>query len=166
MGDALDDKTDIGPLAAQRQQILLKEQVQDAIDKGATIVSGGKEPENLQGAYYEPTIITDVTPDMRVWNEEVFGPVLPIVKFKTYEDAIEKANDTEYGLGATIFTEDKTLVRKATHDIQSGMVKVNNTAYSRPENPFGGVKNSGIGRENGTYGFEDVTQIKVVSREK
>ena len=166
VGDAMNEDTDIGPLAAQRQLNLLKEQVQDAVEKGATIVCGGKEPDGLSGAYFEPTIITDVTPDMRVWNEEVFGPVLPIVKFSTYEQAIEQANDTEYGLGATIFTEDKDLVARATIDIKSGMIKVNQTAYSRPENPFGGVKHSGMGRENGTYGFEDVTQIKVIATEK
>ena len=166
VGDAMDEDTDIGPLAAQRQLNLLKEQVQDAVAKGATIICGGHEPAELNGAYFEPTIITDVTPDMRVWNEEVFGPVLPVVKFSTYEEAIEKANDTPYGLGATIFTEDKDIVARATKDIQSGMIKVNQTAYSRPENPFGGVKHSGMGRENGTYGFEDVTQIKVIATEK
>ena len=122
--------------------------------------------KNLDGAYFEPTIITNITPDMRVWNEEVFGPVLPVASFSLYEEAIEKANDTEYGLGATIFTESNDVVARATRDIQSGMVKVNATAYSRPENPFGGVKNSGMGRENGTYGFEDVTQIKVIATEK
>lgn len=166
VGDAMDGDTDIGPLAAERQLVLLKEQVQDAIDKGATIVCGGKTPEGLDGAYFEPTIITGVTPDMRVWHEEVFGPVLPIVSFSTYDEAIGMANDTEYGLGATIFTEDKDIVAKATKDIQAGMVKVNATAYSRPENPFGGMKHSGMGRENGTYGFEDVTQIKVIATEK
>ncbi|MBL4588660.1 MAG: aldehyde dehydrogenase family protein, partial [Alphaproteobacteria bacterium] len=82
------------------------------------------------------------------------------------EEAIEKANDTPYGLGATIFTQDKNIVTRATNYIQSGMIKVNQTAYSRPENPFGGVKHSGMGRENGTYGFEDVTQIKVIATEK
>ena len=103
---------------------------------------------------------------MRVWHEEVFGPVLPIITFSTYEEGIEKANDTEYGLGATIFTEDTEIVTRATRDIQSGMIKVNSTGFSRPENPFGGVKKSGIGRENGTYGFKDVTQIKVIATEK
>ena len=166
VGDAMDEDTDIGPLAAQRQLDLLKEQVQDAIDKGATIITGGKEPVGLEGAYFEPTILTNVTEDMRVWHEEVFGPVLPIVTFKTYEEAIAKANDTEYGLGATIFTEDRSIVARATNDIQSGMVKVNQTAYSRPENPFGGVKKSGMGRENSFAGFEDVTQIKVIATEK
>lgn len=166
IGDAMAEGTDVGPLAAERQLELLKVQVQDAVDKGATIVCGGKSPENLDGAYFEPTIITNITPDMRVWNEEVFGPVLPVASFSLYEEAIEKANDTEYGLGATIFTESNDVVARATRDIQSGMVKVNATAYSRPENPFGGVKNSGMGRENGTYGFEDVTQIKVIATEK
>ncbi len=166
VGNAMDEDTDIGPLVAQRQLTLLKEQLQDAVQKGATLVCGGKEPDHLKGAYFEPTLLINITPDMRVWHEEIFGPVLPIVKFSTYEEAIEKANDTEYGLGAAIFTEDKSIVARAVHDIQSGMIKVNQTAYSRPENPFGGVKKSGLGRENGTYGFQDVTQIKVVATEK
>ncbi len=166
IGDALNEETDIGPLAAKRQQKLLIEQVEDAVAKGAKIVCGGAVPEGLTGAYYEPTLLTNITPDMRVWHEEVFGPVLPIVSFSTYEEAIEKANDTIYGLGSSIFTTDKTLAAKATKDIKAGMVRVNETHYSKPENPFGGTKLSGIGRENGKMGFDDVTYTKITAREK
>lgn len=166
VGDALDENTDIGPLAAKRQQKLLIEQVEDALNKGAKVVCGGKVPPKLKGAYYEPTILTDVTIDMRVWTEEVFGPVLPVVSFATYEEAIEKANDTIYGLGSSVFTTDKELARKAIGDIKAGMVRVNETHYSKPANPFGGTKLSGIGRENSNAGFDDVTYIKITAREK
>ncbi len=166
LGNALEEDTDIGPLAAKRQQELLIEQVQDAKDKGANIICGGFVPENLKGAYYAPTILTDVTPDMRIWHEEVFGPVLPIVTFKSYDEAIEKANDTIYGLGASVFTRDKTIARQATTDIKSGMCRVNSAHFSKPENPFGGTKLSGIGRENGMIGFDDVTYTRITAYDK
>jgi acyl-CoA reductase-like NAD-dependent aldehyde dehydrogenase len=166
IGDPLDEQTDIGPLAAKRQLDLLKEQVEDARSKGATIASYNKDLSHLSGAFYKPTIITEVTPDMRVWHEEVFGPVLAVVKFSNYDGAIQKANDTIYGLGASVFTKDKELGKQASKDIKAGMVKVNQTTYSKPSNPFGGCKFSGIGRENGKYGFHDVTQIKVVALDK
>jgi len=96
VGDALDETTDHGPLVAKRQLDLLKEQVQDALDKNAQVFFGGKEPEGLQGAYYEPTVLTNITFDMRIWKEEVFGPVLPVVTFRTEDEAIKLANDTVY----------------------------------------------------------------------
>lgn len=166
VGDPLNEATTMGPLAAERQLVLLKEQVEEARAKGATILCGGKEPEGLNGAFYEPTIITDVTPDMRIWHEEVFGPVLAVRTFKTYKEAIELANDTIYGLGSNVFTEDKALAQKAIGDIKAGMVRVNRTQYGRPCNPFGGTKLSGMGRENGALGFHDVTQAKIVACEK
>jgi acyl-CoA reductase-like NAD-dependent aldehyde dehydrogenase len=166
VGDSLDESTDIGPLATKRQLETLKPQVQDALDKGAKLICGGKEPSDLVGAYYEPTIITDITDDMKLWQEEVFGPVLAVGTFKTYEEAIQLANDTLYGLGSGVYTEDKSLAMRAAKDIKAGMVKINQTAYSRPENPFGGYKLSGLGRENGSFGFDDVTQVKVIAREK
>ena len=166
VGDPMEEDTDIGPLAAERQLELLETQMHDALKKGAILHCGGKRPDNLSGAYYEPTILSNITEDMQVWHEEVFGPVLAVKPFKTYEEAIELANDTIYGLGAGVFTEDKELALKASLDIQSGMVKTNLTTYGRPGNPFGGYKLSGMGRENGTYGFEDAVQIKVIATEK
>lgn len=166
VGDALDEKTDIGPLVAKRQLGVLKEQVQDALDKGAKVVLGGKEPEGLQGAYYEPTVLTNVTFDMRVWKEEVFGPVLPIVTFKTEEEAIQLANDTIYGLGAYVFTKDKERYFRVAKQIQSGLVGQNNALYFSTNTPFGGYKASGNSRTLGTEGFHEVTQTKVISEEK
>ena len=132
----------------------------------AKIICGGQRPAGLNGAYYEPTILTHVTPDMRIWREEVFGPVLPIVSFKTEAEGIAKANDTIYGLSSNIFTEDQDVARRAITALQAGTVRVNGVNAGRPCNSFGGYKRSGLGRENGVYGFHDMTQKKMVARNK
>jgi acyl-CoA reductase-like NAD-dependent aldehyde dehydrogenase len=163
LGDALDESTDHGPLVAERQAVRLAEQVQDAIDRGAKVIRGGKRPTGLKGAYYEPTILTDVSRDMRVWKEETFGPVLPVLAFETEEEAIQLANDTIYGLGAHVFTSDKDCFTCVARQLQSGMVAENCVSYFDPRNPFGGYKQSGMGRENGEAGFHEVTQIKLIS---
>ncbi len=165
LGNALDDDTDLGPLVAERQVLMIEEQVKDAVEKGATIVCGGKRPEGLNGAYYEPTIITGVKPDMRIWNEETFGPVLPIVSFKSVSEALKLANDTQYGLGAHVFTNNEELFNRAASEIKSGIVAQNNVDYFSPESPFGGYKDSGIGRMHGQFGFDEVTQVKLIARE-
>ena len=103
---------------------------------------------------------------MLVWTEEVFGPVLPIITFETYEEAIAMANDTVYGLSGYVFTEDKALALRATSEIKAGCVRANNVDYFKIPSPFGGYKRSGIGRENGRWGFHDVCQVKVIAREK
>ncbi len=166
VGDALDEATNIGPLVAKRQLDLLKAQVQDALDNGAKIVFGGNEPEGLQGAYFEPTVLTDITFEMRVWKEEVFGPVLPVVTFKTDEEAIQLANDTVYGLCDFVFTTDKERYRRVAHQLKAGLVAHNNALFYSPHTPFGGYKKSGNSRTNGIEGFHEVTQIKMISEEK
>ncbi len=166
IGDARDETTDLGPLVAERQVLKIEEQVQDAVDKGAKIVCGGKRPEGLKGAYYEPTILTGITPYMRVWHEETFGPVLPVVTFKTEAEAIELANDTDYGLGAHVFTSNNELFKRVAKQIQSAMVAQNNVNYFNPNSPFGGYKKSGMGRVHGQFGFDEVTQPKLIAREK
>lgn len=166
IGLAIDPTTELGPLVAERQVKALEIQVEDAKSKGAKIVIGGKRSDGLNGAYYEPTLITNVTKEMKVWSEEVFGPVLPVVTFKTEAEAVELANDTKYGLGAFIFTTDKKCMSRVSAKVQSGMVSQNNLSYIKPYDPFGGYKQSGLGREHGKYGFEDVTQVKVVAQEK
>lgn len=166
VGDPEEEDTDIGPLVAKRQLELLESQVDDAVKKGAKVITGGKRPKGLQGAYYEPTVLVNTKPDMRVWQEEVFGPVLPVVSFDTQEQAIELANDTKYGLGAYVFTEDKEKAERVASKIESGMVSINNASYLQPRSPFGGYKESGIGREHGRFGFEELIQVKVVAMEK
>ncbi len=166
IGIAEDKNTEIGPLVAKRQLRLLQGQVKDAILKGAKIITGGKILKDLKGFFHEPTLIVKVNRNMRIWQEEVFGPVLPIVSFKTYDEAIELANDTRYGLGGYIFTEDKQKFERAASEIKTGMVSHNNISYLKPCNPFGGNKDSGFGREHGKYGFHELCRIKIVSMEK
>ncbi len=163
IGEPLDKKTDFGPLVSKKQLLDLTGQVKDAVDKGATVVVGGRTVEYLKGAYYKPTLLTDVTTKMRVWQEEVFGPVLPIVPFKSEEEAVALANDTQYGLGSYIYTGNKKLAQRMASKIEAGMVSVNGANYVLPFNPFGGYKRSGMGREHGKYGLHELCQIKVVA---
>jgi len=163
IGDPSDEKTQIGSLVAKRQLDLLESQVKDAINKGAKIITGGKTPENLKGAFYEPTILTNITKDMCVCTEEVFGPVLPIVTFKTEEEAIELANDTLYGLGSRVYSKDLERARRVASKIEAGTVEINHGSRWLPCNPFGGYKQSGMGREHGIIGFRELCQIKVIS---
>ena len=166
VGNATDEKTEIGPLVSMKQLKTLEEQVKDAVDKGAKIEVGGERIKNLAGSFYKPTILTKIKKNMRVWDEEVFGPVLPIVSFKTEEEAIKLANDTKYGLGSYIYSEDKNKIKRIASKINAGMVSTNNVSYLQPTSPFGGYKESGIGREHGKFGFYELTQVKVVASEK
>jgi len=166
VGDPEERTTDIGPLCARRQLELLESQVEDARAKGATIVAGGKKPDGFKGAYYEPTILTGVTRDMRTWREEVFGPVLPIVTFRTADEAISLAKDTAYGLGGYIFTENKDFAVDVARELGVGMVQINKTTATRACNPFGGRGTSGLGMENGVFGFHDVCRRKLIVRER
>jgi len=164
VGDPLDEKTTIGSLSAKRQLEALELQVEDAKKLGATIVIGGKRPEGLDGAYYMPTLITNTTPDMRVVTEEVFGPVLPVIAFKTEEDAIRIANDTQYGLSAFVYSKDLKRANRIVHALEAGQVSINGCSYFSVNAPFGGYKRSGIGRTKGDIGFLQVTRQKVISR--
>jgi len=166
VGDPEDEKTDIGSLVAKRQLELLESQVNDAVRQGAKVVTGGKRPKNLKGAYYLPTILTNIKRTMRVWKEETFGPVLVIVPFKTEKEAIELANDTTYGLGAQIYTKNKNRAIRVASKVDAGTVEINKASHWLGCNPFGGYKNSGIGREHGKFGFHELSQVKVVSVEK
>jgi len=166
IGDASDEDTEIGPLIAKRQVDLIEAQVQDAINRGAKVELGGAKPEGLLGAYYLPTVLTDVKPDMRVWQEETFGPILPIVAFETEEEAIRMANDTIYGLTAQVITNDNSRFQRVASQLKAGSVGQNRVNTRNPINPFGGYKESGMGRLHGEFGFNEVTQAKVVSAEK
>lgn len=166
IGVATDDKTDIGPLVSKKQLELLEAQINDAKNKGAKFIIGGKQPHGLDGAYYEPTLVINVKNNMRIWNEEVFGPVLPIVTFKKEAEAIELANETKYGLGAYIFTDNSKRFMRVANQIESGMVSQNNLSYVNINNPFTGYKMSGDGREHAIFGFDSVTKIKIITSEK
>jgi succinate-semialdehyde dehydrogenase/glutarate-semialdehyde dehydrogenase len=165
LGDPMLPQFQMGPLVSQKQLEVIERQVDDAVKKGAIVMAGGKRP-GLIGPYYEPTLLSQITAEMRVWREETFGPVLPLVRFSTEEEAVALANDTDYGLGAYVYSRDLPRAARVASQLQSGMVSINGADYSRPENPFGGMKKSGIGRAHGRWGFEDVTQAKIVARRK
>ncbi len=166
IGDPFEEKTQIGSLVAKRQLMLLQSQVKDAVEKGAKVIIGGEVPANLSGAYYKPTILTNIKTNMRVWTEEVFGPVLPIVKFRTEEEAVKLANDTCYGLGSRVYSKDAERAERVASRIQAGTVEINHATRWLPCNPFGGYKQSGMGREHGTAGFRELCQIKLISKQK
>lgn len=155
--------SELGPLVSSRQMKLLDEQVNDALNKGATLITGGKQMHQLTGAYYSPTILTNIKKNMRVWQEEVFGPVLPIVSFENDEEAIQLANDTPYGLGAVVFSQNIDKARYIASKIDAGCIDINNGSHWQPCTPFGGYKASGMGREHGRHGFHELCQIKVIA---
>ncbi len=163
LGNPNEKDTDIASLVSKKQLKLLKLQVKDAVKKGAKVVIGGKSPEKLKGAYFLPTILTNIAKDMDVWKQEVFGPVLPVIKFKTEEQAIKLANDTPYGLGAYAFTKNKKLFLRVASKIDAGTISLNNGSTCALD-PFGGYKDSGKGRELGKYSFHELVQIKVVAK--
>ena len=150
LGNPFDKGTHIGSIISRKQLEIIDGYVQSAKEAGATIVTGGKEKEIAgfeKGHWYEPTVITDVTPDMKVVTEEIFGPVAVIERFSDEKDVIRRANDTEYGLGAAIWTSDQGRATRVAHQIEAGIVMVNSPFSAFPGTPFGGFKQSGFGRE-------------------
>ena len=162
----MDEKTDNASLVSKQQTDLLEAQINDAVRKGAIIAFGGKRPEKLKGAYFLPTLLTNIKKSMRVWKEEVFGPSLIAVPFSNEGEAISLANETKYGLGSIIFTKDKNRAKRIALKIEAGNVEINSANHWLPCNPFGGYKESGIGREHGEIGFQQLCQIKLISQEK
>ncbi|MCP4047052.1 MAG: NAD-dependent succinate-semialdehyde dehydrogenase [Gammaproteobacteria bacterium] len=161
LGDGLDERSTHGPLLNQTAVRDVDEMVRDALDKGATAVIGGK-PSNLGSCYYEMTILTNVSREMRVFSEEIFGPVAPIFRFSTEKQAIAMANDTQFGLAAYFYTKDLGRAWRVAEAIEYGMVGVNEVAITSEVIPFGGVKESGQGREGSKYGLDDYLEIKYI----
>ena len=145
-GDPADPSTSLAPLSSERAAQDLHAQIQDAIDKGATVVAGGKRPDR-PGAFVEATVLTDVTPEMRAYREELFGPAAVVYKVKDADEAVALANDSDFGLGATVMSSDLDRARAVAERLEAGMVWINQPTGSSPELPFGGVKRSGYGRE-------------------
>ncbi len=166
VGDPLDKRTDVGPLVSQKQLAALKAQVADAIAKGAKIEIGGNlaTDKKLQmGNYFSPTILTNVKPNMKVWKEEVFGPVLPVIAFSSEEEAVRLANDTEYGLSAEVYTANIEKGERVAKQIQAGTVAINTDNFFKPACPFGGWKKSGMGKEYGEIGMKEFAQVKLIA---
>ncbi|NNL58739.1 MAG: NAD-dependent succinate-semialdehyde dehydrogenase [Nitrosopumilus sp.] len=161
IGDPMSIDTDIGPLSSKDGLETISGIVEDAKEKGAEILLGGSKRDE-KGFFYEPTILTNIKPNMRIAKEETFGPVAPITIVENESEAIKMANDIEFGLGASIWTKDLAKAEKMSRRIESGIVSVNNVVISDPRIPFGGIKHSGFGRELSRYGILEFVNIKSV----
>ena len=161
VGDPLADDTDVGPLVNASGLKTIDSQVKDSVKEGAELLAGGEQIKS-KGYFYKPTILKNVSPNMRVAQEEVFGPVAPIIIADSELEALRLANDSQYGLGASIWTEDLDKAEELSRMVRSGIVTVNNVLISDPRVPFGGVKKSGFGRELSRYGMLEFVNIKSV----
>ena len=161
VGDPLSDDTDLGPLVNASGLKTIDSQVKDSVKEGAEILTGGEQIKS-KGYFYKPTILKNVSPNMRVAQEEVFSPVAPIIIAGSEIEALRLANDSQYGLGASIWTEDLDKAERLSRMVRSGIVTVNNVVISDPRVPFGGVKKSGFGRELSRYGMLEFVNIKSV----
>jgi acyl-CoA reductase-like NAD-dependent aldehyde dehydrogenase len=161
VGDPLSDGTDIGPLVNASSREKIDSQVKESVREGAEVLTGG-EQVGKKGYFYKPTVLKNVNPKMSIAQEEVFGPVAPIIIAGNENESIELANNSDYGLGASIWTQDLDKAEKFSSSLESGIVSVNNVVASDPRVPFGGVKKSGFGRELSRYGMLEFVNIKSV----
>ncbi len=160
IGDPMDEQTEIGPVAKEEFLKGLSEQLEDAKKKGATVYLGPKPP--ARGFFFQPAVLTNVKPDMKVLREEVFGPVAPIIPVASEEEMVRLANDTEFGLGAAIWSRDTERAEKLAKEVATGFVAINGIVKSDPRLPFGGVKKSGYGRELSHDGLKEFVNIKTI----
>jgi succinate-semialdehyde dehydrogenase/glutarate-semialdehyde dehydrogenase len=162
VGRGVEEGVVVGPLIDADAREKVSALVQDAVQRGADVVVGAEVPEG-DGFFYPPTVLTSVPSDARMRHEEIFGPVAPIATFDTEEEAITAANDTEYGLVSYVFTRDLDRALRVTERLETGMVGLNQGVVSNPAAPFGGVKQSGLGREGGTVGIDEFLETKYVA---
>ncbi len=163
IGPGLDERSEVTPLIGRKEREVLEVRVAEARKDGASVVSGGRRPPHLpKGYFYEPTVLTNVRHGMKLMQEEIFGPVAPVVSFTTFDEALALANDSPYGLGATLFSNDPKRVQRYYEEIQVGNVWINDPLVDNPAGPFGGMKMSGMGRELGEEGLEEFQQTKHV----
>lgn len=161
----MDDSTDLGPLATEQIRQTLENQVKTSVDLGARVLMGGRRLDR-PGYYYEPTVITEIPENSPAYREELFGPVAAIFRVRDSGEAIELANNTTFGLGCSVWTNDETERDRFTEEIEAGSVFVNGMVRSDPRLPFGGVKNSGYGRELSAQGIREFVNIKTVVVDK
>ena len=162
VGPGLEEGTDLGPLVNEDTRSKVASLVADAAGKGGQVVTGGRAPDR-RGYFYLPTVLRNVTPDAAILDTEIFGPVAPVVRFSDEADAIRWANDTEYGLVSYLYTSDLRRALRVTEALETGMVGINRGIVSDPAAPFGGVKQSGLGREGGHDGLLEFTETKYVA---
>src|SRR4051812_16622828 len=168
VGDPRDWTTEIGPMVSEEQAAIVDELVEDAVESGATKLTGGPvEIEGMTGRFIAPVVLTGVTHEMRIMKEEIFGPVLPVITVDSEEQAISLANDSEFGLGASVWTKDRAKGERMAHQIQSGMVWINDHSFSHGACvcAWGGVKHSGLGRSHSKFGFYECVNIKQLAWE-
>jgi acyl-CoA reductase-like NAD-dependent aldehyde dehydrogenase len=161
VGNPMEEDTNVGPLVREDQRRSIEDQVKDSVKMGGKVVAGGGRPRDLKrGYYYLPTIITNVTKEMPVISQETFGPVAPVIEVETEEEAIQVANDSDFGLGSSVWTSNLERGERVARQFETGLAFVNNFVKSDPRMPFGGVKRSGIGRELSRYGLLEFVNIK------
>ena len=160
-GDPMDEKTTLGPLSTEAALLQLLKQVKGAVSKGAKVLMGGKRIDR-EGAFMEPTILTDITPENPAFRDEFFGPVALFFRVKDEDEAIALANDSDFGLGGSVFTKDVERGKRVASRVETGMMFINNISWSDAELPFGGIKNSGYGRELGNMGIQEFVNKKLV----
>jgi succinate-semialdehyde dehydrogenase/glutarate-semialdehyde dehydrogenase len=162
VGRGTEDGVDLGPLIDAKQRDKVKDLVADAIAQGAEVLTGGTVAEG-KGYFYPPTVLTGVPKSARLQKEEIFGPVAPLTAFETEDEAVAMANDTEFGLVSYLFTNDIGRALRVSERLEAGMIGLNQGIVSNPAAPFGGVKQSGLGREGGTVGIDEYLEIKYVA---
>ncbi|MFV0451508.1 MAG: aldehyde dehydrogenase family protein [Propioniciclava sp.] len=162
VGDPADEGTDIGPLSTASGRRDLAELVEDAREKGASVLTGGDNTAEAVGWFYAPTVIADLTPEMRLWREEAFGPVATVFRAASLDEALALANDSDFGLGSAFWSTDAAEIERAERTLEAGAVFVNGMTISYPELPFGGIKRSGYGRELSAEGIREFCNVKTV----
>jgi betaine-aldehyde dehydrogenase len=163
LGPGLEPTTDVGPMQSEAYRSKVEQQVSDAVAQGARILTGGRRPPLLErGFFYEPTVLADVNHNMTIMRKETFGPTIPVMAYETFDEAIALANDSEYGLGACLYSHDARKVRRFYEGVQAGTIWINDPLTDNYAGPFGGMKMSGMGRELGVEGLEAFWQTKHV----
>lgn len=163
VGNGLDETTDVGPLIDEGGMKKVKHHVRDAIEKGAKVILGGREADVKGGYFYLPTLLTNVSPDMEIMQEETFGPVLPVIPFDTEQEVIRRANETHYGLYAYVYSEGLGRCMRVANQLEYGMIGINESLITSIHTPAGGFKESGLGREGGHWGLDEYLEYKYIA---
>lgn len=163
VGNGLEEGTDIGPLIDQAAYKKVDGLVKDAVEKGGKVTYSGLKPDEDNGYFYAPTILTNIHDEMECMKDEIFGPLAPISTFKTEEEVIKRANNSCYGLAAYVYTENLSRSFRITEQLEYGIIGLNDALPSVVQAPFGGYKESGLGREGGHFGIEEFLEVKYIS---